>query len=131
WQGGWGRCGGPTARRFGGVALTVPGWSSPWSGVCDSGGRLCRQRLPGPPHPATSLEGLLDILLFEEFQKLPRPLQLRKPVRHVGFFGELGDFSENGQVLIRHLERRRHDQEEVMHRLAGDPAEIDALELAP
>ena len=47
-------------------------------------------------------------------------------VRHVGILGKGGDLAERGQVLIADLDRRRGDQEEMVHgtvvqRPPGDP----------
>src|SRR6266480_3112849 len=72
----------------------------------------------------------LDILILQELQKvLPRAHHRQLP-RHIGLLRELRDLSEDGQVLVGHLQRRGHDQEEVVYGLAVDRIEVDAVELA-
>src|SRR2546422_8216993 len=43
---------------------------------------------------------------------------------------ELRDLPEDRQILVGNLQGRGHDQEEVVHRLAVDRIEVDAIELA-
>src|SRR5439155_447050 len=72
----------------------------------------------------------LDVLLFQQLQELLRCGELREPVRHVRLLRELGDLAEDGEILIRDLERRGDDEEEVVDRPVVDGLEVDPVELA-
>src|SRR5437899_3143332 len=70
-----------------------------------------------------------DVLVFQQLQELLRRSDPGQLPRHVGLLGELSDLAEHGQVLVRDLEGRSDDQEEVIDRLAVDRVEVDPLEL--
>src|SRR5437016_2014882 len=77
-----------------------------------------------------NVQRLSDVLILQQLQKvLSRPHHRQLP-RHIRLLRELRDLAEHGQVLVGDLQRRGHDQEEVLHRLAVDRIEVDAVELA-
>src|SRR2546430_8357153 len=73
--------------------------------------------LPGSTHlPSGGALPGLDVLLFQQLQELLGCGELREPVRHVRLLRELGDLAEDGEILIRNLERRGDGEGEVVGR---------------
>src|SRR4029077_20465265 len=93
---------------------------------------------PGPNCPSCNVAAwrratpswVLNVLVLEELQKLRRRADPGELLGHIRLLRKLGDLAEHRQVLVGDLERGGDDQEEVVHGLAVDRVEIDAVELA-
>src|SRR5437870_5468009 len=93
---------------------------------------------PGPNYPSCNVASwrrvtsfwILNVLVFEQLQKLRRRADPGELLGHIGLLRKLGDLAEHRQVLVGDLERGGDDQEEGVHGLAVDRVEIDAVELA-
>src|SRR5262249_34566759 len=84
----------------------------------------------GAESPVPSPQSLSNALLFQQAHKLTWCLQPEQALRNVRLLGELRDLAEHRQILIRYLERRRHDQEEELHWLLVDRLEVHTFALS-
>src|SRR5688572_2891544 len=71
-----------------------------------------------------------DVRLLEHLEEIRGGLHFVEPRQVLRVLAELRDLAEDGQILIRDLDRGGYDQEQVMHRLVVHRAERQALLLA-